>query len=101
MKLCTARRPDGQPIIDFGSLSKITVDFEILMKARLHRSCSGVVMSLLMYIYLVSDIFTVIIKISNCSLHSSLGPTECQAQPRRHAAAIDADSEAHRREYPC
>ena len=28
MKLCTARRPDGQPIIDFGSLSKITVTFE-------------------------------------------------------------------------
>ena len=27
-KLCTARRPDGQPIIDFGSLSKITVDIE-------------------------------------------------------------------------
>ena len=26
MKLCTDRRPDGQPIIDFGSLSKITVD---------------------------------------------------------------------------
>jgi len=25
MKLCTARRPDGQPVIDFGSLSKITV----------------------------------------------------------------------------
>ena len=25
MKLCTARRPDGQPIIDFGSVSKITV----------------------------------------------------------------------------
>ena len=25
MKLCTARRPDGQPIIDFGSLSKISV----------------------------------------------------------------------------
>ena len=25
MKLCTARRPDGQPIIDFRSLSKITV----------------------------------------------------------------------------
>jgi hypothetical protein len=25
MKLCTSRRPDGQPIIDFGSLSKITV----------------------------------------------------------------------------
>ena len=25
MKLCAARRPDGQPIIDFGSLSKITV----------------------------------------------------------------------------
>ena len=24
MKLCTARRPDGQPIIDFGSLSKIS-----------------------------------------------------------------------------
>ena len=24
-KLCTARRPDGQPIIDFGSLSEITV----------------------------------------------------------------------------
>ena len=27
MKLCTARRPDGQPIIDFGSLSKIKVVF--------------------------------------------------------------------------
>ena len=26
MKLCTVRRPDGQPIIDFGSLSMITVD---------------------------------------------------------------------------
>ena len=26
-KLCTARRPDGQPIIDFGSLSKISVVF--------------------------------------------------------------------------
>ena len=28
MKLCTARRPDGQPIIDFGSLTKVTVSFE-------------------------------------------------------------------------
>ena len=28
MNLCTARRPDGQPIIDFGSLSKITVTIE-------------------------------------------------------------------------
>ena len=28
MKLRTARRPDGQPIIDFGSLSMITVGFE-------------------------------------------------------------------------
>ena len=28
MKLCTARRPDGQPIIDFGSLSKIAVKIE-------------------------------------------------------------------------
>ena len=28
MKLCTAQRPDGQPIIDFGSLSKIRADFE-------------------------------------------------------------------------
>ena len=27
MKLCTARRPDGQPIIDFGSLPKINVVF--------------------------------------------------------------------------
>ena len=25
MKLYSARRPDGRPIIDFGSLSKITV----------------------------------------------------------------------------
>ena len=29
MKFCTARRPDGQPIIDFGSLSKIKIDFEV------------------------------------------------------------------------
>lgn len=28
MKLCTARRPDGQPLIDFGSLSKIKVVLE-------------------------------------------------------------------------
>ena len=28
MKLCTARRPDGQPIVDFGSLSKIRVTLE-------------------------------------------------------------------------
>ena len=28
MKLCTTRRPDGRPIIDFGSLSKITMVFE-------------------------------------------------------------------------
>ena len=37
----------------------------------------------------------------NCSLHSSLETTVYQAQPRRHAAAIDADSEAHRRQYRC
>ena len=28
MKLCTSRRPDGQPIINFGSLTKITVVVE-------------------------------------------------------------------------
>ena len=28
MKLCTAQRPDGQPIINFGSLSTITVNFQ-------------------------------------------------------------------------
>jgi hypothetical protein len=28
MKLCAARRPDGQPIVDFGSVSKITVVIE-------------------------------------------------------------------------
>ena len=28
MKLCSARRSDGQPIIDFGSLSKITVTLD-------------------------------------------------------------------------
>jgi hypothetical protein len=30
MKLCSARRPDGQPVIDFESLSKITVTFDRL-----------------------------------------------------------------------
>jgi hypothetical protein len=29
MKLCTARRSDGKPIIDFGSLSKVTITFEM------------------------------------------------------------------------
>ena len=29
MKLCTARRPDGQPIIEFRALSKITVVIEV------------------------------------------------------------------------
>jgi len=28
MKLCATRPPDGKPIVDFGSLSKITVDIE-------------------------------------------------------------------------
>ena len=28
MKLCTARRPDGQPIINFGSLSRIAVVYD-------------------------------------------------------------------------
>ena len=28
MELCTARRPDGQPIIDFGSLSMVAVNLE-------------------------------------------------------------------------
>jgi hypothetical protein len=28
MKLCTARRPDGLPVIDFESLLKITVGIE-------------------------------------------------------------------------
>jgi hypothetical protein len=37
----------------------------------------------------------VIIKFYNCSLYSSLGPTDCQTQCRRHAEAIDADSEAY------
>jgi hypothetical protein len=68
------------------------------MTARPHRNCSGVVKTLPMYTYLVSDIFFfTIIKIFNYSLHSSLGPPEGQAQPFRHAAAIDADSEAYRR----
>ena len=34
MKLCTTRRPDGQPIIEFGSLSKITVHFVGLNESR-------------------------------------------------------------------
>jgi hypothetical protein len=32
MKLCSARRPDGQPIINFESLSKITVIFDRLTR---------------------------------------------------------------------
>ena len=28
IKLCTACRPDGQPIIDFGSLSEITLEIQ-------------------------------------------------------------------------
>jgi hypothetical protein len=32
MKLCSARLPDGQPIIDFESLSKITVIFDRLTR---------------------------------------------------------------------
>ena len=29
MNLCTAQRPDGQPIVDFGSLSRIKVDIQV------------------------------------------------------------------------
>ena len=40
-KLSTARRPDGQPIIDFGSLSKITVDMDLFTEVpqELFRRC--------------------------------------------------------------
>ena len=41
MKLCTARRPDGQPIIDFGSLSKITLTIEDEASQELFRRCHG------------------------------------------------------------
>ena len=73
----------------------------IRIKTKLYRGCSGVVIPLLVYTYLVSDIFTEVIKSYNCLLHSSLGRMhwQCQAQPGRHAAAVDADSEAHRFEY--
>ena len=39
--LSTARRPDGQPIIDFGSLSKITVDIDLFyaVPQELFRRC--------------------------------------------------------------
>ena len=43
MKLCTARRPDGQPIINFGSLSKITMEienpYEVEASQELFRHC--------------------------------------------------------------
>ena len=38
-KLCTARRPDGQPIIDFGFLSKITVYIDRREAQELLRRC--------------------------------------------------------------
>jgi hypothetical protein len=43
LKLCKARRPDGQPIIDFGSLSKISVNLdcpnEVEASQELFRRC--------------------------------------------------------------
>ena len=41
MKLCTVRRPDGQPIIDFGSLSKITlcIDYQNEVSQELFGLC--------------------------------------------------------------
>jgi hypothetical protein len=38
MKLCSARRPDGQPIINFGSLSKITVVVDLEYRNELEAS---------------------------------------------------------------
>ena len=40
MKLCSARRPDGLPIIDFGSLSKLTMN-EGGASRELLRHCHG------------------------------------------------------------
>ena len=57
MKFCSALRPDGQPIIDFGSLSKITVTIDDPNEGEalqeLFRRCH----TLQMHTYLVSDIF--------------------------------------------
>ena len=96
--LCTGRRPDGRPIIDFGSLSKITVALQMPdedeASQELFRHChalTSVKVSCKCYLHCNHQ------KKINCLPHSSLGPSECQAQPCRHAEAIDADSEAHRR----
>ena len=59
MKHCTARRPDGLAIIDFGSLSKITVAFVGLHGSRalqlLFRHCHVLTNVI---IFFVSDIFS-------------------------------------------
>ena len=101
MKLCTARRPDGQPIIDFWSLSKITVGIEVSddieASQELIRRCdnlTNVHITCKCYLHFdYQDFYR--------SLLYSPETTNCQTQPRRHAAAIDADSEAHCREYQC
>ena len=101
MKLCTARRPDGRPIIDFGCLSKITLALEEPSESEASQELFRRCHALTDVDISCKDMSTVIIKISNPSLLSSLGSTECQAQPRRYAAAIDGDSEAHRRGCHC
>ena len=57
MELCTARRPDGQPIIHFGSLSELTVNIvepgNCKTSQELFRHCHALT-------FLVSDIFTAI-----------------------------------------
>ena len=105
MKLCTARRPDGQLIIDFGSLSKIKVDLEEPDEGKASQELFRHCHALTNPHYLVSDIFNRVNESSRflmVSLHStSSGPSECQAQPRRHTAVINGVSEAHRRECQC
>ena len=100
--LCTARRPDGRPIIDFGSLSKITVAIQMPdedeASQELFRHCHALTsVNISCKCYLLCDHQ----KFFNCSTLSSLEPSECQAQPCRHAEAIDADSEAHPRGFRC
>ena len=80
-RLCTARRPDGQLIMDFGSLSKITVSFQMPnddeASRELFRHChvlTNVNVSCKCYLHYNHQI-------SNRSPHSSLGPSECQTQP--------------------
>ena len=102
MNICAAQRPDGQPVIDFSSLTKITVeiekDDEIEASEELFGRCKQltyVCITCEKRYFLPSSLMLLI------TLPSSTEPQVDSSQHFQHAVAIHADTGAPLHIYLC